>query len=126
MGEGPRSIPKWAWVVLGLPLLCGGFAVALSIASSVFLPSLVEKIDAVNRAEAGSELPLLWGLVDDYAAQHGAPPADAADLVLPDDPWGNPYVYQPKSEGRPERLISYGMDRAPGGEGYDADVVDER
>lgn len=39
---------------------------------------------------------------------------------IPDDPWGNPYVYD--SEGREFTLISYGPDGQQGGSGEDADI----
>ncbi len=42
------------------------------------------------------------------------------------DPWGHAFRYEPATEGSPARLISYGMDGAPGGEGYAADLVIER
>lgn len=42
---------------------------------------------------------------------------------IPADPWGNPYVYiSPGLEGDYD-IVSYGADRAPGGEGYDADIT---
>ncbi|WP_269531329.1 type II secretion system major pseudopilin GspG [Chitinimonas sp. BJYL2] len=43
--------------------------------------------------------------------------------ALPDDPWGNPYVYLiPGKNGKPFSILSYGADGKEGGEGYDADV----
>ena len=41
---------------------------------------------------------------------------------LPKDPWGNPYQYlNPGVHGEID-VFSYGADRAPGGEGNDADI----
>lgn len=44
---------------------------------------------------------------------------------IPEDPWGNPYVYtSPGTQGHDFEIISYGEDGAPGGTGeYDADIV---
>jgi general secretion pathway protein G len=43
---------------------------------------------------------------------------------IPDDPWGNPYQYKyPGEHGDEPDLISLGPDKAPGGEGNDADIV---
>lgn len=44
---------------------------------------------------------------------------------IPDDPWGNPYVYRfPAQSGGPEpEIISYGADGQPGGEDIFADIV---
>jgi general secretion pathway protein G len=39
---------------------------------------------------------------------------------MPIDPWGNDYVYQRVGKGF--RVISYGADGAPGGEGMNADI----
>lgn len=43
---------------------------------------------------------------------------------VPNDPWGSPYVYKSPGEGgRPYDIVSYGSDKAPGGEGTAADVT---
>lgn len=43
---------------------------------------------------------------------------------VPDDPWGNPYIYRvPGSHGFPYEIISYGSDGQEGGEGNDADIA---
>jgi len=43
---------------------------------------------------------------------------------LPNDPWGNPYVYHyPSEQGEEPEIISYGADGQPGGEGINADIV---
>jgi len=42
---------------------------------------------------------------------------------LPDDPWGNPYVYLvPGPEGEAYAILTYGADGEPGGEGEKADI----
>lgn len=38
------------------------------------------------------------------------------------DPWGQPYKLVPAQRGTPHNVVSYGPDRAPGGEGLDADL----
>ena len=43
--------------------------------------------------------------------------------ALPDDPWGNPYVYRYPGENGVVDLLSYGSDGEPGGEGLAADIV---
>ncbi len=46
------------------------------------------------------------------------------DSEIPDDPWGNPFVYEvPGKNGLPYSIISYGADGEEGGEGSDADIV---
>jgi len=40
------------------------------------------------------------------------------------DPWGHPYVYKyPGDHGDEPDIISYGLDGAPGGDGFNADIV---
>jgi len=42
---------------------------------------------------------------------------------VPPDPWGRAYIYAvPGDKGREFRLMSYGMDGAPGGTGESADI----
>ena len=43
---------------------------------------------------------------------------------IPLDPWGRPYLYKyPGDHGEEPDLLSYGADGQPGGEGFNADVV---
>jgi general secretion pathway protein G len=43
---------------------------------------------------------------------------------VPNDPWGNPYVYKyPGEHGDEPDIVSYGADRAPGGEDVNADIL---
>ena len=42
---------------------------------------------------------------------------------LPDDPWGNPYLYQYPGRNGAADIFSYGADGVPGGEEEDADIV---
>lgn len=42
---------------------------------------------------------------------------------LPDDPWGNSYVYQAPGEHGAFDLLSLGADNQPGGEGDDEDIT---
>jgi len=43
---------------------------------------------------------------------------------LPNDPWGNPYIYHyPSEQGDEPEIVSYGADGQPGGDGINADIV---
>ncbi len=50
----------------------------------------------------------------------GAYPSDGYLSQMPQDPWGNPYVYE--STGGRFAIKSLGKDGKPGGEGLDADI----
>lgn len=41
---------------------------------------------------------------------------------VPNDPWGNPYVYVSPGAERDYEISSYGADGIPGGEGEDGDI----
>lgn len=43
--------------------------------------------------------------------------------AVPNDPWGNPYVYKSPGDHGDVDVISYGRDGRPGGEGQDADIT---
>ena len=43
--------------------------------------------------------------------------------LLPDDPWGRPYVYRYPGENGVFDILSYGSDGEPGGEEQAADIV---
>lgn len=43
--------------------------------------------------------------------------------AVPDDPWGNPYLYTaPGSSGHDFEIVSYGEDGSPGGSDYAQDI----
>jgi general secretion pathway protein G len=42
---------------------------------------------------------------------------------VPKDPWGSDYVYKNPGENSPYDIISYGADKAPGGEGENQDIT---
>ena len=42
---------------------------------------------------------------------------------IPLDPWDNPYVYKSPGDNGDYDILSYGQDKAPGGEGQNQDVV---
>ena len=46
------------------------------------------------------------------------------DELLPTDPWGRPYIYEPPTGGGYEglRVFTLGADGLPGGDGEDADI----
>ncbi|NMB64492.1 MAG: type II secretion system major pseudopilin GspG [Spirochaetes bacterium] len=43
---------------------------------------------------------------------------------IPNDPWGNPYVYNcPGQHGNDYEIMSYGADGKEGGSGFDSDIT---
>jgi general secretion pathway protein G len=102
---------------------------------AVAVLNVTRELSMSERAAAEAAVSLLHGVAQDYAVENlGHYPESLEALVAPDeygrtylnretvplDPWGNPFVYALEN-GRP-RIVSYGADGVPGGEGDDADI----
>ena len=44
---------------------------------------------------------------------------------IPQDPWGNDYLYTAPGRNSPFEIVSYGADGTEGGSGYDTDIYNE-
>ncbi len=49
-------------------------------------------------------------------------PANGYISKIPQDPWGNDYVYTSPGRRTPFEIMSFGADGVEGGEGFDADI----
>ena len=75
-----------------------------------FYPSTQQGLEALVTAPTTSPVPKRY--------------ADGGYLKkVPDDPWGNPYVY--RCSGSKITITSYGPDGEEGGEGINADITNE-
>jgi general secretion pathway protein G len=102
-------------------------------------PSIWNNLGRGQRSAAAAQIANLQQALDTYLLDNGRYPQALDGLIendtgrdswqgpylgrtnaVPDDPWGNPYVYEP--DGKTFSLISYGADGAPGGSGDDADI----
>jgi general secretion pathway protein G len=116
------------WAQSLVPVWIGALAL-------VAVPTVTRELHMSERAAAEASVVTLRSALDDYAVENlGHYPESLEVLVTPDelgrrylnretvplDPWGNPYLYA-LVDGRP-RIVSYGADGVPGGEGDDADV----
>lgn len=117
--------------------------VILSILASVVGPKLFKNVDKANVSQARHQIGIFKGAIDMYrldtgylpTSQHGlkalvtnpgvegwdGPYLD--DKEVPPDPWKNPYAYQTPGSGRDYDIISYGKDKVPGGDKYNADIT---
>ncbi len=112
--------------------------VIIGLLATLVVPNVVKKFFVAQGVKAKSDIIAIAEAVNDYAIQNnGRYPESLEALVTPDanghtyldqetvpvDPWKNPYVYEPPGPGQPKpRVISYGKDGIPGGEGDDADI----
>lgn len=109
--------------------------VILGLLATVVVPNVLSYLGKANTTVVKNDISQIAGAVTSYMINNGgkAPPSleklEEKDqnghsylVKIPLDPWKNPYVYEPPSGGQEFRVICYGKDGAPGGEGEDADV----
>lgn len=92
-----------------------------------------------GKARAASDIVAITTAIDTFAIENGGRYPDSLELLVtpdengvtylkdmtsvPRDPWKNEYAYEPAARGGGTyRVISYGKDGQPGGEGDDADI----
>jgi len=116
-----------------------GFSLAklmvLIVITGLLAALLVSNSMQKHRAQvetAKTEITALSSALNEFASNNANRYPDSLDILvvldengfsylntrtLPNDPWGNPYVYEPPTPGesRP-RVISYAKDGQPGGE----------
>lgn len=136
--DASRRKPKKAeltFAILGCSLV---FVIAVFFGLSWISSQVLSRLQFAQTVKVGMDIESLLSAVDRYAVNNaGAYPATLEVLVVPDekgetylkgqrqlplDPWGNDYVYFAPGEGAQPRIVSYGRDGKPGGEGEDADI----
>jgi general secretion pathway protein G len=111
--------------------------VIIGLLATLVVPAVVSKLGIANEKKAQADIVSIYNAVSEYAIlNNGKYPDSLEALVTPDengrtlleaetvpiDPWGNPYAYEPAGPGQPRpRVICYGKDGQPGGEGEDGD-----
>ncbi len=112
--------------------------VIISLLATLVLPNILGKLAQAQVAKAKADINTIDQGLTDFAVLNGNRYPESLEVLvtpdengftffkqrpLPDDPWDNPYVYEPPSPGEPRpRIVSYGRDGEPGGEGYDSDL----
>lgn len=112
--------------------------VILGLLATLVVPNVMGRYNAATVEKARVDIVTIVNALKEYAIRNGGRYPDTLEpLVVPDangetyldervlprDPWGNEYAYEPPTAGetRPH-VVSYGRDGQPGGEGMDADV----
>jgi len=95
--------------------------------------AVVPQLEKAKRDRAGIDIKNIEGALKLYYTRKGNYPDTATGLkglvdtqaldTLPKDPWGHDYVYLNES-GKP-KIISYGRDGQPGGDGPDQDISNQ-
>jgi general secretion pathway protein G len=115
--------------------------VILGLLISLVAPTMFSKVASSKRKTAEAQMQMLSTALDTYRLDLGRYPGKLEDLrssaepgwdgpymprEIPPDPWGNPYVYSPDSEGdAPYSLKSLGAGGMPGGDDEEEDIVFE-
>jgi general secretion pathway protein G len=119
----------------------------LSILAALIIPRLVARTSDAKIAAAKTDISTFSSLLQQYQVDNGkfpstedglqalvTKPGDATNWKgpydtkgsIPNDPWGNAYVYQsPGPSGQDFLITSYGSDGQPGGDGDAADITSD-
>lgn len=117
--------------------------IILGLLSALVAPKFFSKIDQAKFRTAKTQIEMLGAALDSFRLDNGRYPTEAEGLKVlreknpelenwhgpylpkpvPEDPWGNDYVYRYPGEHGPYDLVSYGQDGTQGGEGNNRDVV---
>ena len=105
----------------------------IALFSAVAYQRLSPSVDKGRITAARAQIEAFQGALQTYHIEKGHFPPTEEGLQairpyltkdIPNDPWGNPYVYKfPGDHGPEPDIISYGADGRPGGEGVNADIV---
>lgn len=135
--EKPIWKKPWFWVIAAG---AAGFLglVTLGLLATLVVPNVLQKVAFASRKKAELDIVMIRNAVSEYAVANGAKFPDSLQaLITPDlkgrtyldttrvpkDPWGRAYIYEPPGPGHPKpRVLSYGKDGRPGGEGDDTDL----
>ena len=112
--------------------------VIIGLLATLVVPNVIAKLGTANKAKAKADIVSISNAVTQYAIENGGRFPDSLEVlvtpdpnghtyldadVVPKDPWGNEYTFEPAPSGSQKfRVISYGKDGVPGGEGDDADI----
>jgi general secretion pathway protein G len=109
--------------------------VILGLLATIVVPNVLGYLGKANTTVVKNDISQISTAVTNYMINNGGKAPNSLDelqekdpsghsylVKIPNDPWKNPYIYEPPIGSDPFRVISYGKDGAPGGEGEDADM----
>ena len=119
--------------------------VILGLLAGIVVKSFSGRVDIAKRKTAALQIRELADAVEMFRADNGFYPSNDVALralvekpsnakvwppdgylkskTLPDDPWGNEYLYLCPGNGGPFDVVCYGADGREGGSGLDADLA---
>ncbi|HXG52202.1 MAG TPA: type II secretion system major pseudopilin GspG [candidate division Zixibacteria bacterium] len=116
--------------------------IIIGLLAGLVLPQFIRQEEKAKLKAARAQIELLGTALDTFRLDVGRYPTTQEGLQalrqkppgvdrwdgpylkkeLPVDPWGNPYIYKSPGDHGPYDIISYGADKAPGGEGDNRDI----
>ena len=117
--------------------------IILGLLAALVAPKMFGKIGSSKQKTAKAQISLFETAMDTYRLDMGKYPSTEQGFLalrikpgdddnwdgpylskeIPLDPWKNPYEYRYPGEHSDYDIISYGLDKQPGGDGEDTDVV---
>ncbi len=112
--------------------------VIIGLLATLVIPNVVKRLFTAQAGKAKADIVGIAGAVEAYMIENnGRFPESMEALITPDengqafldretvplDPWGNEYIYEPPAAGSTKfRVLTYGDDGIPGGEGSARDM----
>jgi general secretion pathway protein G len=109
--------------------------VILGLLATIVVPNVLGYLGKANTTVVKNDISQISNAIQSYMINNGGKAPDSLDVLeqkdqsghsylvkIPLDPWKNPYVYEPPQGNDSYRVLTYGKDGAPGGEGDDADI----
>jgi general secretion pathway protein G len=131
-GPGEKKYNSCAWFVFVIASIFGVGLVLLVV------PNVLQRFSFTSRTEAMVGILEIKGALESYAVANGGVFPESLEVLLETgsdgrqflrssdalrDPWGRKYLYEPPTPEHAEpRILSYGRDGEPGGEGEDEDL----
>jgi len=117
--------------------------IIIGLLSALVLPQFIRQEEKAKLGAAKAQIELLGTALDTFRLDVGRYPTTDEGMQalrqkpgtldrwdgpylkkdLPQDPWGQPYMYKSPGDHGPYDIVSYGADRAPGGEGDNRDIT---
>jgi general secretion pathway protein G len=111
--------------------------VIIGLLATVVVPNVVSKLGSASKTKAKADITAIDSAVESFQMDNSARLPESLEAlvekdefgasylkqtVVPVDPWGNEYIFEPDGAGGSGYLIwTYGADGSQGGEGKDAD-----
>ncbi|GJL77962.1 MAG: type II secretion system protein GspG [Nitrospinaceae bacterium] len=106
--------------------------VIIALLAALVAPKFFGQADKARQQDAQAQIELLGQALDLYRLENHKYPTTDEGLAaiktylkkkVPKDPWGNEYVYTSPGQHGEYDLVSYGADKAEGGEKNNKDIV---